>query len=213
MRDENAMALRRLAIEISNNSNLVKCPNDKKLLDELLTVAYNICSDGSVAERKIEEDQDGSKELDKTLRKIRKNNENVEEVKKKMDRAAALIRSHNFDGALKIIDECLEYELGAEDVAFLRDLREKCVQAANKKDSDTVWGIIGIIILIILAIIWAVNTFGGSTTKSSTSTKSASEVQSICRSSGINSSACKNAQSNNNVTCSNYSGTITCKKK
>ena len=213
VRDENAMALRRLAIEISNNSNLVKCPNDKKLLDELLTVAYNICSDGSVAERKIEEDQDGSKELDKTLRKIRKNNENVEEVKKKMDRAAALIRSHNFDGALKIIDECLEYELGAEDVAFLRDLREKCVQAANKKDSDTVWGIIGIIVLIILAIIWAVNTFGGSTTKSSTSTKSASEVQSICRSSGINSSACKNAQSNNNVTCNNYSGTITCKKK
>lgn len=213
VRDKNAMALRGLAIEIVNNSNLVKYSTDKDLLDELLTSAYDICSEDSIVEKKIEKDQEDSKELDKTLRKIRENNENVEEVKKKMDKAAALIRSQNFDGARRIIDECLEYELGAEDVAFLRDLRAKCVQAANKKDSDTAWGIIGIIIFIILAIIWAVNTFGSSGSKSNSSMKSASEVQSICRSSGINSSSCKSAQSSNNVTCSSSSGTITCKKK
>lgn len=153
VRDENAMALRRIAIDISNNSNLVKCPNDKKLLDELLNTAYDICSNDSVVEKKIEEDQEGSKELDETLRKIRKNNENVEKVKKKMDQAAALIRNRDFDGARVIIDECLEYELGAEDVAFLRDLRAKCVMAADKKDKENASAIIWIIIIIIIIII------------------------------------------------------------
>lgn len=155
VRDENAMALRRIAIDISNNSNLVKCPNDKKLLDELLTVAYNICSDNSVVEKKIEEDQEGSKELDETLRKIRKNNENVEAVKKKMDRATVLIRNRDFDGARVIIDECLEYELGAEDIAFLRDLRAKCVMAADKKDKETASAIIWFIIIVVIIIIIA----------------------------------------------------------
>ena len=155
VRDENAMALRRFAIEISNNSNLVKCPSDKKLLDELLTIAYNICSENSVAEKKIEEDKESSVELDMAIERVRKNNENVEIVERKMERAASLIRSHNFNGARAIIDECLEYELGAEDIAFLEDLRAKCIMAANKKSSDTASSVIAWIIIIVIGLIIA----------------------------------------------------------
>ncbi len=175
VRDKNALALRGAAIEIANNSDL-KFESDRDLLDELLTSAYVICSEDSVVEKKIERDQ-------ATIRKILKNNENVSAVKKKMDKIASPIRNHNFNAAITEINECLEYELGANDVIFLKDLRSKCITAANKQKSDTIHGAIAIIVLIILVIIWAVTTFGGSFRRS-TSMESTAGNQSICRSNG-----------------------------
>lgn len=154
-RDKNAMALRSIAIEIANNSNFLKYPNDKKLLDELLLSAYEICSKDSIVEKRIEKDQEDSEEIDAALRKIKKNNDSVKIVKKKVDKAMELIRDRDYNGAITIIDKCLKYKLGAEDRAFLKDLRADCIAAAKQKEKNTIfsiiwWSIIGFLLFLSL---------------------------------------------------------------
>ena len=76
-----------------------------------------------------------------------------------MDRVSELIRNHQFDRARVLIDECLEYDLGEKDIAFLTELREKCIIAADRKDRETVSGVIWfIIIVVIIIIVIAANT-------------------------------------------------------
>ena len=111
VRDKNALALRGLAVIVSNNSNPVKYSIDKRLIDDVLDTAYNISSEGSVVEKKLEDDLKTAKEMDATIRKIKKNNEDVEAATKKMDQIARLIKQQNFEGAILLIDECLKYNL------------------------------------------------------------------------------------------------------
>ena len=199
VRDKNAMALRSIAIDIVNNSDVFEYPEDKELADEVLEVAYNICSDDSAVEKRIEKDQKDFEGF-----------ETAKEFKEKFDSVIRHVEAHRFSSAISEIDELLQMDDVPEDTkASLRNLRYKCITANKKSGGGWEW----LIWLIIALLIWLISSAASNSSKSSSSTKSASEVQSICKSNGINSTACKNAQSNNNVTCSSSSGTITCRKK
>lgn len=210
VRDNNAMALRRLAIDIINSSDIFEYPIDKELADGILEVAYNICSDNSVVEKKIEKDQEDFEKI-----------ESAKKFKEKFDKAMGHVETRHFGLAISEIDELLSMDdVSEETKANLRNLRCKCANAntlttsysknsksyktpyTKKNGSDLAW--LGWLILaIIIGTIWfAIH---------QSNQNKLNETLNICADKGISSSACKSSQSKNGVKCTG-SFYITCEK-
>lgn len=206
VRDDNAMALRRIAIDIMNNSDIFTYSEDRDLAEEVLDTAYNICSSDSVVEKRIEKDQEDFKSID-----------SLKDFQERLGRATRYAQAGHFGSAVSEIDRILEMDdVPEESKAQLRDLRNKFVAAdyrnrAYSRNTSSgsgggwVWFFI---ILIVIAIIVAIVNSNAEKNK-----KSASDVQKICRDIGISSVSCKNAQSQYGVVCTSDSGVITCRKK
>ena len=217
VRDKNASALRARAIDIANNSKLIENPDDKELIDELLDTAYNICSDDSLIEKRIEKDQKDLEGL-----------EALKDYKERMDSVNGYIRSGRFSMAVSEIDEILSDERVPESAKTdLREIRNKCAEAARtisnrtspysyssasssytnnsaKTGSGLAW-LWWLIIAIIAGIIWFAS--------HQANQNKLDETLKICADKGISSSECKSSQSKNGVTCKDSGLYVECKKK
>lgn len=203
VRDKNAAALRGLAIDIVNNSDVFDCPEDKELADEVLETAYNICSDDSATEKRIEKDQKDFGGL-----------ESAKLFKEKFDSVTRHIEARRFNLAVSEIDELLAMDdIPEETKANLRSIRYKCSNASTYASSSYVgrtggggWGWLGwLIVAIICGIIWfAIH---------QSNQNKLNDTLNICSKKGISSSECKSSQSKNGVTCKDSGLYVECKKK
>ena len=202
VRDKNAAALRGLAIDIVNGSDVFDYPEDKELADEVLEVAYNICSDDSAIEKRIEKDQKDFEGF-----------ESAKEFKEKFESVTRHIEAHRFSLAVSEIDELLAMDdIPEETRRNLRDIRFKCSNATSirtssySKSSGSGWGwVIWLIVAIIGAIIW----FASHQSNQS----KVDETLNICSKKGVSSSECKSSQSKNGVTCKDSGLYVECKKR
>lgn len=149
VRDENALALRSLAIDIVNNTDILDHYEDKELADYLLWVAYNICSEDSATEKRIEKDQHDFNEI-----------ASARKFKKEFEEVIRHIESRNLNLAISKLDELLaKDDLPAKARSDLQNLRLRCVTAAKMQstsrmgNSENGWTwVIGAIIISLL--IW-----------------------------------------------------------
>lgn len=146
MRDKAAMAMRSKAIELSNNINY-RDSDDKGVVNDYLELAYNSCSDGSMAEKKLAKDK-------KDFDEIEENIEKLDVFKKKMENVNYYIEHKMFSQAISEIDKMLYDESIPFDVrARLATIRDNCGAAKQKENSDTIWGIIWAIIIFIIFMV------------------------------------------------------------
>ncbi len=149
-RDDCALVLRNKAIDIVNNSSVESCPSDMTLAENLLHSAYNISSEDSAVEKKILQDKEDFKNLQKDIKYAK----TINELKPKLDRIVYLVKNQRFNDAIPLIDACLEYDLNYEDERNLNNMREKCVEAANRKDAETAKNVIVTFIIIVIIILF-----------------------------------------------------------